>query len=74
MRGAGTHAVFAGPAFDRLQEAPFTEIVVTNTIPVSNEAKQRVPNLVVLSVADIFGEAIARIHENKSVSSLFTKS
>ena len=74
VRGAGTHAVFAGPAFDRLQEAPFTEIVVTNTIPVSNEAKQRVPNLAVLSVADIFGEAIARIHENKSVSSLFTKS
>ncbi len=71
IRAAATHPVFAGPALERLEAAPFTEIVVTDTIPVTNEARQRLPNLVVLSVADILGEAIARIHENKSVSSLF---
>lgn len=71
IRAAATHPVFAGPALERLESAPFTEIVVADTIPVTNEARQRLPNLVVLSVADILGEAIARIHENKSVSSLF---
>lgn len=71
VRGAGTHAVFAGPALDRLEESPFSELVVTNTIPISNEARGRLKNLVRLSVAEIFGEAIARIHSNQSVSSLF---
>ncbi len=71
VRGAATHAVFAGPALERLANAPFTEIVVADTIPISNEARQRLPNLVSLSVAGIFGEAIARIHKHRSVSSLF---
>ncbi len=73
VRGAATHAVFAGPAFDRLEKTPFTELVVANTIPVSNEARERLPHLKVLSVADILGEAIARIHTHKSISSLFVK-
>jgi ribose-phosphate pyrophosphokinase len=71
VRGAATHAVFAGPALERLAAAPFTEIVVADTIPISNEARKSLPNLVTLSVADIFGEAIARIHKHRSVSSLF---
>ena len=71
VRGAATHPVFAGPALERLAAAPFTEIVVADTIPMSNEARKSLPNLVLLSVADIFGEAIARIHKHRSVSSLF---
>lgn len=71
VRGAATHPVFAGPALERLAAAPFTEIVVSDTIPVTNEARKALPNLVTLSVADIFGEAIARIHKHQSVSSLF---
>jgi ribose-phosphate pyrophosphokinase len=67
VRGAATHAVFAGPALERLASAPFTEIAVADTIPISNEARKCLP----LSVADIFGEAIARIHKHRSVSSLF---
>ncbi len=74
IRGAATHPVFAGPAFERLERAPFTEIAVTNTIPLSDQARQRLPNLVVLTVADILGEAIARIHKHQSVSSLFNRS
>jgi ribose-phosphate pyrophosphokinase len=71
VRGAATHAVLAGPALERLQKAPFTEIVVCDTIPISNDIRKALPNLVVLSVADILGEAIARIHKDQSISSLF---
>lgn len=73
VRGAATHPVFAGPAFERLANAPFTEIVVANTIPLCSDARKQLPNLTVLSVADILGEAIARIHTHQSVSSLFVK-
>ncbi len=68
---AATHAVFAGQALDRLVEAQFNEIVVTDTIPAGPEALKRLKNLTVLSVAGLVGEAIRRIHEHKSVSALF---
>lgn len=74
VRAAATHAVFAGPAIERLEASPFTEIVVADTVPVTNEARQRLKNLVTLSVADILGEAIARIHTHRSVSNLFETS
>jgi len=70
---AATHGVFAGPAIDRLATAELNEIVVTDTIPVRPEAMERLSNLTVLSVADLIGEAIRRIHEHRSVSALFTK-
>jgi ribose-phosphate pyrophosphokinase len=73
VRAAATHAVFAGPCFERLAEAPFSEIVVTDTIPVSAETRARLPALRVLTVADILGEAISRIHKHQSVSSLFNR-
>ena len=50
-------------------EVPFEEIVVTNTIPLVEE--KRLPNLTVLSVAPLIGEAVLRIHEDLSVSKLF---
>jgi ribose-phosphate pyrophosphokinase len=74
VRAAATHAVFAGPALERLEAAELTEIVVTDTIPITNETRKRLPNLVTLSVADILGEAIARIQKHQSVSSLFEMS
>ena len=66
---AATHGVLCGPAIDRLREAPIREVVITNTIPLSNE--QLLPNVKVLSVAPLLGEAIKRIHRNESVSRLF---
>ncbi len=75
-RGAGeiyagaTHGVFAGKALERLAEAPIAEVVVTDTIPLTAEAKA-VSKIKVLSVASMLGEAIKRIHRNESVSSLF---
>jgi ribose-phosphate pyrophosphokinase len=68
---AATHAVFAGPAVERLAKADFNEIVVTDTIPQRPEVCARLKNLTVLSVSNLVGEAIRRIHEHRSVSALF---
>ncbi len=68
-----THAVLAGPAAERLGEAPIDEVVVTDTIPVAPETIEAVGKLVVLSIAELIGEAIHRIHNDESVSSLFPK-
>lgn len=64
-----THAVFSPPAVERLSSGIFEEIIVTNTIPVSEE--KRFAQLTVLSVANLLGETIWRIHEDSSVSSMF---
>jgi len=65
-----THGIFALQALERLAEAPIDEVVVTDTIPSSEQAK-KVGSVKVLSVASMLGEAIKRIHRNESVSNLF---
>lgn len=70
---SATHAVFAPPALERLAAAKFTKLAVTDTIPVGNRADAIKDRLVVLSVADLLGEAIHRIHHNESVSALFKR-
>ena len=67
---ACTHAVLVGLAMERLAEAPIDQVVVTDTIPESDRYAPIRDKLVVLSVADLIGEAIHRIHHNRSVSSL----
>ena len=64
----GTHAVLAGKAVEKLQKAPVKEVVVTDTIPLDGK---EFGNLRVLSIANLLGEAIRRIHHSESVSSLF---
>ncbi len=66
-----THAVLCGPAVERLREAPIDEVVVTDTVPVPQEKVDAIGKLKVLSVSALIGEAIHRIHNNESVSSLF---
>jgi ribose-phosphate pyrophosphokinase len=68
---AATHAVFAPPAMERLAACPFTKLAVTDTIPIGDRADAIKDRLVVLSVAELLGEAIHRIHHNASVSALF---
>jgi ribose-phosphate pyrophosphokinase len=68
---SATHAVFAPPAMKRLAEADFTKIAVSDTIPINGRADAIKDRLVVLSVAELLGEAIHRIHHNASVSALF---
>ena len=64
-----SHAVLCGPAIERLQAANVDGIVVTNSCPLS--ATQKLPNITVVSVAELLGEAIRRVHRNESVSYLF---
>ena len=66
-----THPVLAGPAYERLGRAELRQLCVTDTIALSEEAHQRLDNVVVLSVANLMGEAIRRIHEHLSISALF---
>lgn len=65
-----THAVLSGPALQRLNDAPIDEIIVTDTIPLNGRDKV-CKKIVLLSVAPLLGEAIKRIHEEASISSLF---
>ncbi|KAL5550948.1 hypothetical protein UlMin_001124 [Ulmus minor] len=64
-----THAVFSPPAIERLSSGLFQEVIVTNTIPVLE--KNYFPQLTVLSVANLLGETIWRVHGHCSVSSIF---
>ncbi len=64
-----THGVLSGPALDRLATAPIREIVFTDSIPPPEQ--QRLPNMTVLSVAELFAGAISRIHDGRSVTELF---
>lgn len=65
-----THAVFSGPAVERITSSAIDRVVVTNTIPLSVEA-QACEKVETVSVAPLIGEAIRRIHHGDSVSSLF---
>jgi ribose-phosphate pyrophosphokinase len=70
IRVACTHGLFSSNALDRLQaQEDVLEIVCTNTVPIGKE--KRVPKLEVLSIAPAMAEAIRRIHNGESVSSLF---
>jgi len=70
VSACATHAVFSGPAINRIQESRLEEVVVTDTIPLSSAAQQ-CQKIKVLTVAPLLAEAIRRINENSSVSSLF---
>jgi len=64
------HAVLSGPALDRINESALEEVIVTNTIPMDKNT-EKCKKLTVLSVAELLGDAMQRIHEETSVSSLF---
>jgi len=82
---AATHGLLSGPAVDRLKNGPIREVVVTNTVPISDEKRfdnlrvlsialtpdHQLPKIRVLSVAPLLAEAIRRIHDEESVSTLF---
>ena len=67
---AGTHGILSGPALDRIKNSPLERVFITNTTPL-DEKLSRLDKLRPLSVAPLLGEAIRRIHEDSSVSSLF---
>jgi ribose-phosphate pyrophosphokinase len=69
VTAAATHGVLSDPAIDRLKEAPIKELIITDTISVKKE--KQLPNMKIVSVANVFAEAIKRIHNGESVSALF---
>ena len=64
-----THGVLSGPAIERLKSAPIKNLVVTDTIQIPKE--KILSNMKIITVADVFGAAINRIHNGESVSALF---
>jgi len=68
VMACATHPVFSGNASSVLLNADLREIVVTDTIPIADDMKEAVR---VISVAEMFGDAIVRIHEGRSISTMF---
>jgi len=66
---ACTHALLTGPAIERLQTAPIQELIVTDTV--DQAARGQLPNMTVLSVSLLLGEAISRIHTGESIGAMF---
>ncbi len=66
---ACTHALLTGPAIERLRNAPIEELIVTDTVSMAQ--RKRLPNMTVLSVSLLLGEAISRIHTGESVGAMF---
>ncbi len=67
INAASTHPILSGPAFQRIEDSPIDELLVTDTVPLRKPSEK----IKVLSVADIFAEAIQRIHTNETISALF---
>ena len=67
VRALGTHPVLSGPAIERIENSVLDEIVMTNTIPLT----QKCAKIKILSVAPLFAEVIRRINNDESVNSLF---
>ena len=70
VSACATHGVLSGPAIERIEASPLSQVVVTDTIPLKPAAKA-CKKIVQLSVARLLGEAIKRIHHGDSISSLF---
>ena len=70
---AATHAVLAGPAMQKLADSPISKVVVTDSIPEAGRCGQIKDKLVILSVGEILGQAIKRIHNDESISALFER-
>lgn len=67
--GACTHPIFSGDALARLEKAPIEKLFITDTVPMKTNSSK----IEVISVAQLFAEAILRVHKNSSISSLFDK-
>jgi ribose-phosphate pyrophosphokinase len=67
VRAFCTHAVLSGPAYDRIENSRLTELIVTDTIPMSKQSDK----IRVITVAELFGDVIKRLVNNESISSHF---
>jgi len=70
VEAAATHGVLVGKGLERINDSVITRLLVTDTVPVAEKAKQ-CPKIEILSVADVFADAIRRLHSGDSLSTLF---
>lgn len=68
VRALCTHPVLSGKAYENIEKSALSELIVTNTIPIDENASSKIK---VLSVAKLFAQAIRNTHEHKSINSLF---
>ncbi|MEI7510955.1 MAG: ribose-phosphate pyrophosphokinase [Candidatus Peregrinibacteria bacterium] len=66
-----THPIFSGPAYERLKDAGFTEIVVSNSVPIPEEEREKNPAIHIIDTAPLLAHVIENILEERSVSKLF---
>ena len=64
-----THGILSGPAVDRINQSDIKEVVMTNTVPLTKNKKLN--KIIVVSISELFGEAIKRIHDESSIGELF---
>ncbi len=64
-----THGILSGPAIERIKKSELRELVMTNTVPLPKE--KQIEKITVISISELFGEAIKRIHEETSIGELF---
>ena len=67
VRVVGTHAVFSGPSYERIDKSPITEVCVTDTIPLKNHSDK----IRIISIADLFADVIHKVYKYKSISTSF---
>jgi ribose-phosphate pyrophosphokinase len=70
VQASASHGVLSGPAIQRIEDSPLSEVIITDTIPLTEMGRQ-CKKIKVLSVARLLGEAVKRIHHGDSISSLF---
>ena len=63
-----THGILSGPAIDRIKESNVTEVILSNTVPITDEKK--IDKITVLSIAPLFAETIKRLNEGKPLGEL----
>ena len=71
VRACATHAVFSGPAYDRIAESALEEVIVSDTIPLSNDPAKDKSKITVLSMTEIFADIIDKVYNYDSISPSF---
>jgi ribose-phosphate pyrophosphokinase len=71
VRAMATHALFSGPAYERIQDSALEEVIITDTIPLSEYHKICKSKIKILSVADLFADIIRKVFNSESISGTF---
>ena len=69
VTAVATHAILSGPAIDRIKESKISKLIVTDTVAIPESKK--LDNMEIVTVSEVFAEAIKRVYDGKSVSALF---